>query len=119
MLLGTNFGDVLSPPATGSPAVAQPLSYVDPGSPIAWSFAVVLNQSGENSSLEYNYFGLAPRTVGVYQFNVRMPEKLATGTASLYVQRSRFCGFIFNPACGKGEMLDGSTKATLPVASRP
>lgn len=116
VLLGTNFGDVFSHPPTGAPAAAQPLSSVDPGSPIGWSYTVNLLQSGQLVSLESNYIGLAPGRVGVYQINARMPKDLAPGTVSLYLQRSRFCGFFFTPGCGRGQMLDISTHANLRVA---
>jgi uncharacterized protein (TIGR03437 family) len=116
VLYGTNFGEVLSHPPTGSPTVAQPTPWIDLGSPIGWDYKVVLILPGQYLPLEWNYVGLAPGTVGVYQFNVRMPQNLAPGTVSLHVERSRFCGFFFTPGCGRGQYLDMSTGGKLRVA---
>ena len=104
----TNLGAVDHTPATGFPALADPLSPLH--SPYD-TFTPLL--SGQ--SLTTNYMGLAPGMVGLYQINVRMPDTFSGVTPNLMIQKVRDCGFFFDPLCGRGVTITTSLPATLPV----
>ena len=65
-LYGTGFGPVTPQPATGAPAGVSRMNT-----------APALGINGHNGLLQYA--GLTPMTTGLYQFNVVVPDGLATG----------------------------------------
>lgn len=116
---GSSFGPVAGQPRTGAPAFLDQPSPLYPGAPVPWQFSVYLRQPGGDIRLEMNFIGLAPGTVGVYQVNFRMPDRVAPGEASFYVQRHRICGFFLVQGCGRGVQLDVSARPKLHVISSP
>jgi uncharacterized protein (TIGR03437 family) len=114
VLYGSNFGDVVGPPATGSPAPLDPLAPLDPGGPVGWTFTAWLIDPTGNRQLTTNFFGLAPGLTGVYQINVHMPDTLPANILQIYMQRTRDCGFFFKQGCGRGLLLDISATAHVP-----
>jgi len=112
VLYASNLGPVTGAPQTGVAAPTDRPTPLDPGTPVAWQFHVLLRDPSGDRSLESNYLGLAPGLTGVYQINVRMPDTLPS-QVSIYVQRDRNCGFFFTQGCGRGEQLDFSVNANL------
>ena len=115
---GSNFGSVSMPPATGFAAPLDRLSSLDSGRDFPWQYSVILQGAGSASvpvSLSYNFMGLAPGLVGVYQINFKMPDTASPPDAQLLISRARNCGFFFVPGCGRGFQTDFSTAAKLHV----
>lgn len=105
---GTNFGDVAIQPQSGVPAPSDrlvPLSNRLAGLEL-WNFRFRLDTVVSEFPLEVGFMGLAPGTVGVYQFNFRMPDPLPRGPAWIYMQRIADCGRIRNLGCGIGLQMD-------------
>lgn len=109
----SNLGPVQNPPPTGVPAPFDRLSPLAPGPDI---YTVLLLGSIQSATLQSNYMGLVPGTIGVYQINLRMPDGFSSTGAELKVQKIRFCGFFFDPACGRGLYLTVSAGSKLPFA---
>jgi uncharacterized protein (TIGR03437 family) len=105
----TNLGPVDHAPATGSPALSDPLSPLAKGYD---TYTALLSGQGIVS----NYMGLVPGAVGLYQVNVRIPSDYADANPTLIMQKVRDCGFFFNPPCGRGVTITTSPGAALPFA---
>jgi uncharacterized protein (TIGR03437 family) len=94
ILYGNNFGEVAIEPQSGVPAPTDrlvPLSTKFLGLDF-WNFRLRLDNVISDFTLEVGFLGLAPGTVGVYQFNVRMPDPLPRGPAWIYMQKIGNCG---------------------------
>jgi uncharacterized protein (TIGR03437 family) len=109
----SNLGPVQNPPPTGMPASLDRLSPLAPGPDI---YTVLLLGSTQSATLQSIYMGLVPGVIGVYQINLRMPDGFSSAGAELKVQKTRFCGFFFDPACGRGLYLTVSAGSKLPFA---
>jgi uncharacterized protein (TIGR03437 family) len=114
ILYASNLGNVIGPPATGSPASLDTLAPLDPGAPVPWKFTVWRKDASGDQQLTTNFLGLAPGLIGVYQVNVEMPAALPPGDMQIYIQRVRDCGFFFTQGCGRGVLLDLSATAMVP-----
>jgi uncharacterized protein (TIGR03437 family) len=73
---GSGFGPVTTPPRTGEPASASPLSV------LVDKIQCELGMGADNVPLQVLFAGLAPGMIGVYQIDLRMPEHL-TGTSAI------------------------------------
>ena len=94
ILYGDNFGEVVIDLQSGVPAPTDrlvPLSTRFLGLD-SWKFGLRLDNVVSDFTLEVGFPGLAPGTVGVYQFNVRMPDPLPRGPAWIYMQKIGNCG---------------------------
>ncbi|MDW8280026.1 MAG: hypothetical protein RMK17_02615 [bacterium] len=65
----TGLGKVNPPTELGKPAAYDFLSLVDPPPKILWN----------NQPAEFNFAGLAPGWVGLYQINIKVPENISNG----------------------------------------
>lgn len=72
-IFGTGFGRVEPVPASGDVGSAEPLSRVANGWVLMWDGLFAPDSSLANVT----YFGLAPGLVGVYQADIRIPERRA------------------------------------------
>ncbi len=115
---GSNFGNVSMPPPTGFAAPLDRLSPLDSGRDFPWQYSVILQGAGAASvpvSVSYNFIGLAPGMVGVYQINFKTPDSASAPDTQLSLSRSRNCGFFFVPGCGRGYQIEFSGSAKLHV----
>jgi uncharacterized protein (TIGR03437 family) len=86
-IYATGLGYVPSPPPTGMPASASPLSRC------GWEYrARVAGVAGETL-----FCGLAPGYAGLYQLNVRLPQNLASGLHDLVLERAKFSDYYRAP----------------------
>lgn len=113
IVYGSSIGAVGNPPPSGMPAPLDALSPVLDSSIVPAFMA----QSG-TAALQYNYVGLTPGTVGVWQVNLRVPDPQPDGDLRLVMLRTRFCGFFFVIGCGRGNVTEQSASVALPVGSR-
>ncbi len=99
---GYGFGPVDPPVETGQPAPASPLSSI--AAPIACH---VWQESPE--PVEVLFGGLAPGWIGLYQFDVRLPDEIWDDYVYVYL------------GCGRPEDTPGGTRASgmLPVTPNP
>jgi uncharacterized protein (TIGR03437 family) len=74
-LYGTGFGPVTPLPATDTPAGASPLSTMNP------TPSVTIN--AHNSTVLFA--GLSPGSVGLYQFNVVVPDQVGRGNLNVLI----------------------------------
>ncbi len=68
-LYGVGFGPVTPSPATGAPAGASPPSIMNPNP--------IVGIAGHNATVQFA--GLSPGSVGLYQFNIVVPDGLGIG----------------------------------------
>jgi uncharacterized protein (TIGR03437 family) len=73
---GSGFGPVTTPPRTGEPASASPLSL------LVDKIQCELEMGAEPVPLQVLFAGLAPGMIGVYQIDLRMPQQI-TGTTAI------------------------------------
>jgi uncharacterized protein (TIGR03437 family) len=73
-LYGTGFGPVTPLPATGAPAGSSPPSTMNP------TPSVTINS--HNATVQFA--GLSPGSVGLYQFNVVVPDQVGTGNLNVF-----------------------------------
>ena len=76
-LYGNGLGPVTNQPASGDPALVDPLSVIPAETPVTVSIG------GE--SAEVGWAGLAPGFPGLYQINARVPSDLAAGNQPITV----------------------------------
>lgn len=74
---GIGFGPVVPQPETGNAAGSNPLSVS------AEPVVCQINQNSESRSADVLFAGLAPRWIGLYQIDVRLPETLSSSEAYL------------------------------------
>jgi uncharacterized protein (TIGR03437 family) len=72
-LYGTGFGPVRPLPATGAPAGSSPPSTMNP------TPSITIN--AHNATVQFA--GLSPGSVGLYQFNVAVPDQVGTGNLTV------------------------------------
>ena len=98
----TNLGPVASTPGTGEPAQSEPLSPIitQSASYPTLGVAPFLRLSTGEKQAEFNYAGLTPGTVGIYQINLRIPEDTTPGDVALFVQKTETCPLELEQSCG-------------------
>jgi len=79
-LYATGLGEVTNTPPNGMPKPDAPLSSV------ISSLSASLSQSGSSTAVEVLFAGLAPRLIGYYQIDLRLPVSLETGDAFLQIR---------------------------------
>ena len=110
---GSSIGAVRNPPPSGMPAPLDALS------PVIDSLIVpAFIPQGGSGALQYNYIGLTPGAVGVWQVNLRVPDVQPDGDLRLVMLRTKFCGFFFVIGCGRGFVTEQSVSVVLPIRSR-
>jgi len=111
ILYGTNFGSVTVQQTSGVPSPSDPLvklSTLIVGLDL-WKFRAILETVISEQQLDLEFAGLAPGTIGVYQFNVRMPDPLPPLPGRITFKRAANCGARFSPGCGTGLRIESSS----------
>jgi uncharacterized protein (TIGR03437 family) len=109
----TNLGPVLNPPPTGVPT---PSGQTYPLDNSRENYYLHWVGDGAGGPVQTIFMGLAPDLIGVYQIIFRTPDAGVMSEISLFAQRFRFCGFFFDPVCGRGVVIAQSAPGRLPVA---
>ena len=111
IVYGTNFGPVSNPPYQGilTPSSAPFAEIVDDTS--VWLYRVP--KPDRVYSLQANFRGLAPGLLGVYQFNVKVPDDLARDDIAIVARHRWDCGFFFTQGCGRGIVQRPGTSAKV------
>lgn len=88
----TNYSNLRNAPAFGMPAPSEPLAWTpaetNPARPVNGPFMTFFGPDGIGVFKGFSWVGLTPGTVGVFQMNFQMPEKLVKGAYWLIVSRA-------------------------------
>jgi uncharacterized protein (TIGR03437 family) len=88
----TNYSNVRNAPPFGMPAPLEPLAWTPPETdqfrPVNGPFMTLVPPEGRGTFTSFSWVGLLPGTVGVFQMNFKMPDRVTTGRYACLVRRA-------------------------------
>jgi uncharacterized protein (TIGR03437 family) len=88
----TNYSNVRNAPPFGMPAPLEPLAWTPPETDrfvlIRGPFMTLYPPDETSTFISFTWVGLLPGSVGVFQMNFKMPDKVTTGRYQLGVRRA-------------------------------